>query len=84
MFLSLTHTKQQKQNKMTTINLGNIGTKEQAEKIANKLNGKTFMNFQVEYSSDANNWPVIVSTERPETSKKELRKMVTFVLACEL
>ena len=69
---------------MITINLGNVGTKEQAEKIANKLNGKTYYNFQVEYSSMMNNWPVMVSTDYEGAVKKEVRKMLMFVMACEL
>ena len=69
---------------MTTINLGNVGSKEQAEKIFIKLNGKSYMNFIVDFASCAENWPVTISTERMGTSKKELRKMVLFVLACEL
>ena len=73
-----------KQKAMTTIELGNIGSKEQAEKIALKLNGKTYFDFIVSYSPDAGNYPVVVSTERPETTEDELKNMVLFVLACEL
>jgi len=69
---------------MTSINLGNIGSKEQAEKLASKLTGETFYNFQVDYSPYAGNYPVMVSTSREGTTKKELRKMVLFFLACEL
>lgn len=69
---------------MTTIQLGNIGSKDQAEKIALKLNGKTYFDFIVSYSSDAGNYPVVVSTERSETTEDELKNMVLFVLACEL
>jgi len=69
---------------MTTIELGNIGSKEQAEKIANKLNGKTFFNFIVEYGICQGNYPVSVSTEREETTEEELKDMVMFVMACEL
>ena len=69
---------------MTTIKLGTIGSEAQAVKIAEKLNGKTYMNFIVGYSPMYGNWPVSVSTERPDTTKKELRKLVCFVLASEL
>lgn len=68
---------------MTTINLGNIGSKEQAEKLASKLNGKTYYNFFVGYSSMCGNYPVSVSTDHENATKKELRKMVLFYLACE-
>ena len=82
--LHLHHRNQIKKDKMTTINLGNIGSKEQAEKLVKKLEGKTYMNFIVQYGICMNNYPVTVSTERAETSKKELRKMVTFYLAINL
>ena len=69
---------------MTTIELGNIGDKDQAIKIANKLNGMTYYNFIVGYSPNAGNYPVYVSTEHEDASEKELTDMVLYVLACEL
>jgi hypothetical protein len=69
---------------MTTIELGNIGSKEQVEKLTLKLSGKTYMNFIVDYSIAAGNYPVCISTERPETTEDELKDMVLFYLACEL
>ena len=69
---------------MTTIELGNIGSKEQAEKLMLKLNGKTYMNFIVDYSVMMGNYPVRVSTERPDTTEDELKNMVLFYLAYEL
>lgn len=69
---------------MTTIQLGNIGSKEQVEKLTLKLSGKTYMNFIVDYAIAAGNYPVSISTERPETTEDELKDMVLFYLACEL
>ena len=69
---------------MTTIELGNIGSKEQVEKLIAKLSGKTYMNFIVSYSPSAGNYPVIISTERAETTESELKDMVLFYLALEL
>lgn len=69
---------------MTTIELGNIGSKEQAEKIANKLNGKTYFDFIVSYGICAGNYPVSVSTEYKNCDIEEFRQMVLFCLACEL
>lgn len=69
---------------MTTIELGNIGSKEQAEKLMLKLNGKTYMNFIVDYSVIMGNYLVGVSTERPDTTEDELKNMVLFYLAYEL
>lgn len=36
--------------KAITIELGNVGSKEQALRISEKLNGKTYYNFQVDYA----------------------------------
>jgi len=69
---------------MKTIELGNIGSQEQAEKLVSKLNGKTFYNFIVDYGICQGNYPVSVSTEREETTEDELKDMVLFVLATEL
>jgi hypothetical protein len=69
---------------MTTIELGNIRSKEQVEKLALKLSGKTYMNFIVDYAIAAGNYPVSISTETPETTEDELKDMVLFYLACEL
>lgn len=69
---------------MTTIELGNIGSKEQVEKLISKLSGKTYMNFIVDYSIAAGNYPVSISTERTETTEDELKDMVLFYLAFEL
>lgn len=69
---------------MVTIELGNIGSKEQVEKLTLKLSGKTYMNFIVDYSIAAGNYPVTISTERTETTEDELKNMVLFYLACEI
>jgi len=69
---------------MTTIELGNIGTEEQAKKIKNVLEGKSFYNFRVEYANMMQNWPVSVSTEYQDTTEEELREMVLFNLALEI
>jgi hypothetical protein len=68
---------------MTTIELGNIGSEEQAKKLISKLQGQTYMNFIVDYGVYAGNYPVIVSTERPETTEEELKDMVLFYLASQ-
>lgn len=68
---------------MTTIELGNIGSKEQVEKLIFKLQGQTYMNFIVDYGVYAGNYPVTVSTERSETTEDELKDMVLFYLASQ-
>ncbi len=69
---------------MITIELGNVGSKEQAEKIAKKLNGKTYYNFQVEYSSCAGNYPISIGTDYEGAEEKKVKEMLMFVMACEL
>ena len=69
---------------MTTIEIGYICSKEQAEKLTAKLTGKTYMNFIVDYAICAGYYPVSVSTERPETTEDELKDMVLYFLSCEL
>jgi hypothetical protein len=69
---------------MTTIELGNIGSKEQVEKLTAKLSGQTYMNFIVDYSISAGNYPLLISTERENTTEDELKDMVLFYLACHL
>jgi hypothetical protein len=69
---------------LKTIELGNIGSKEQAEKLTLKLAGETYMNFIVDYAIAAGNYPVAISTEREGTTEDELKDMVLFYLACEL
>jgi hypothetical protein len=69
---------------MTSISLGNIGSQIQAEKIKAKLDGQTWMNFIVYLTRMQDNWPVTVATENTDITKKQLRKMVLFVLATEL
>jgi hypothetical protein len=69
---------------MTTIELGNIGCKNQVEKLILLLSDKTYMNFKVDYSIAAGNYPVTISTERPETTEEELKEMVLFYLSTNI
>ena len=68
----------------TSITIGNIGSESQAKKVVAALQGKTYMDFQASTVCAANNWPVYVSSEYANVTKKELRKMAMFVLACDL
>ena len=69
---------------MIEIKLGNIGCEIQAEKIKAKLEGQTYMNFIVYSSRMQDIWPVSVATEHPTVTKKELRKMVMYILALSI
>jgi len=64
-----------------TIELGNIGSEEQAIRIKEVLQGKTFYNFRVDYSSYMGNWPVSVTTDDTEATEADVTAMVLFVLA---
>jgi hypothetical protein len=70
-------------NGFTSIDLGNFGCKERALKLCSILEGKTYMNFMVSYSPCAGNYPVCVTTES-DVTEDELRRMVTYYLACEI
>ncbi len=71
---------------MVVIELGNIGSEEQAEKIKNTLTGKSFFNFRVEFCCNVNNWPVVVRTEYEGAEDRidEVKEMIMFCLACAL
>lgn len=43
------------------------------KKIQNKVNGKTFMNFQVTYSNQAGNCTLIVKTDYQCASKESIK-----------
>ena len=68
---------------MTTIDLGNIGSKKQADKIKETLQGQTFMDLQVIATPYMDNWPVTVATDY-ETTEDELKDFVLFYLAISL
>ena len=68
-------------NKMTTIEIGNVGSIDQTKKIVEALENKTYMKFLVDWSPDYGNYAVNVSTTNPDTSEKELMEMVIFILA---
>lgn len=69
---------------MIIIELGNIGNQQQAEKIKNKIEGKTYYNFIVDYAPAAGNYPVTVSTDYPNADESEAKDMLMFLLASEL
>lgn len=69
---------------MIEINLGNIGSEEQAKRIKQALEGKSFYNFKVYFASIAQNWPVSVTTDYPGAVESEVREMVLYILACKV
>ena len=69
---------------MITLELGNVGSEAQAKRIEEKISGKTYFNFNVSYSPDAGNWPVIVYTDYEGATEESAKEMLLFVLACEI
>ena len=65
------------------IDLGNIGSKEQVEKIITAIDGKTYMNFKVEYGIDTGNYPTTVSSDY-NANKSKITEMLLFCLATAL
>jgi hypothetical protein len=68
---------------MALIELGNLGSESQAEKVKNALQGKTYMNFKVQYSPDAGNYPTVVFTDYTD-NEDAVKDVVLFILACEI
>lgn len=69
---------------MVTIELGNISSKEQAERIYNKIEGKSYYNFRVDFGNCAGNYPVSVTTYLEGAEEDEVKEMLFFVMAQEL
>ena len=69
---------------MVLINIGNMGSKEKAERIKQVLSGKSFYNFQVSTVSFMGNWPVSVWTDHEGADEREVLDMVIFILAGSL
>ena len=69
---------------MITIELGNVYSEEQAERITHKLNGKSYYNFRVDYGICANNYPVSVSTDYEGAEESEVIHRLLYEMACEL
>ena len=69
---------------MIEINIGNIGSEEQAKRIKQALEDKSFYNFRICYTSMAQNWPISVTTDYPGAVESEVREMLLYILACKV
>ena len=65
--------------KLTQISIDGYFSKEVCEKLKEKLSGKSYMKFQIEYSNCAGNCTLMISTSYPETTEEELQSMFFFV-----
>lgn len=63
------------------IELGNIGSKQKAERIREKIQGQTFFNFQVFFGPCAGNYPVTVTADNEAGTEDEARQMLMFLMA---
>lgn len=70
------------EGKGTTIELGNIGSKAQAEKVKKVVDGKSFYKFVVSYGIMAGNYPVTVFTKSGD--RKGATEMLLFLLASNI
>ena len=69
---------------MTNYTLPGYYNNADAKKVEKKLQGKTYMNFNVEYGGAAGNNTIVVTTTELENGleeRNELMEMVIFVLA---
>ena len=69
---------------MVSVTLPGLFTKTHAERIKQALTGKSYMNFSVECGGYAHNYSIVVSTNCPKTSKKELFEMFIYCALCEV
>lgn len=71
---------------MTSIKIDNVIYEDcpKAQAIVRALQGKTYMNLQVQFCPVGGSCDVMVETNRPETSKAELTEMVLAVLCASL
>lgn len=68
--------------KITTIDLGNM-QQEQGEKLAKRLNGKTYMDFQISIAPGGGSCAITAQTFYDD-DKDEILGMFLFLMASEL
>lgn len=62
----------------------NVSTEEQAIKVVNAVQGKTYLSLKASYGVMHGNYPVTVWTEDSATTQVEFLEMVIAVMAEEL
>jgi hypothetical protein len=67
---------------MTTIFIGNA-SRQEAERFALKIDGKSYMNFKVEICPIGGECAINVTTDY-KASKREIQGMLNFIMFCEL
>ena len=70
---------------MLEVVLDGLFTERQAKSIKEKLSGKTYFNFEIEYSNYAGNYSIIVrSNNTSGHTQEELLGMFYYCCLCEL
>lgn len=64
--------------------MGGYYTERQCEKIKEKMQGKTFFNFDITYSNNAGNCSLIVKSDIIGYTSEELKEMFVFCCISEL
>lgn len=59
-------------------------TEKQCKKVKEKLQGKSFFNFDISYSNNASNCNLIVKSDITGYTPEELKEMFIFCCICEL
>lgn len=69
---------------MIEVIMGGYYTERQCEKIKEKMQGKTFFNFDITYSNNAGNCSLIVKSDIIGYTSEELKEMFVFCCISEL
>lgn len=64
--------------------MGGYYTERQCEKIKEKMQGKTFFNFDITYSNNSGNCSLIVKSDIIGYTSEELKEMFVFCCISEL
>lgn len=69
---------------MTQTTINGYFTRPAAERIREKLTGKSFYNFEIETGNNAGNYTIVVKTELDDVTPEELQEMFYYVALNEL
>lgn len=64
----------------TQITISGWYTEEVCQRIQDRLNGKSYLEFQITYSNENGNCAIIVSSDQPHTTRQELGELFTAML----
>lgn len=70
-------------NQMFVKTVGNVTNQASGQKFFDKINGQTYMNFQVKFAPVGGSFDVIVESNY-NGSKKEISGMLNYLMFCEI